>query len=259
MSPFGQAGARSGAGCGATGRGKEAGRAVGRPGCRGGGRVSQRAVRATAERATRRAAASHEQRRRELPQRAGGRPKAAAPCPPPTLTMSICCCFFFRDYGSSKRKSGKRISAHIFLTFQLHALVPLILRRTFAGGGGWGGGGMPFWPAALSSCLPRGEGAHLFPPPCPLPSKFSAPHTFILLFSPSDSWMEVGVHGVGGVSGTALAPATSAAGSCISAAGATAGYRCGFLIRRSHCVGRVCGYAGSSAWESERELKRGCS
>lgn len=108
---------------------------MGRPGCRGGGRVSQRAVRATAERAARRATASHEQRRRELPQRAGVRPKAAAPCPTPTLTMSICCCFFFRDYGSSKRKSGKRISASVFLTFQLHAPVPLILRRTFAGGG----------------------------------------------------------------------------------------------------------------------------
>lgn len=27
--------------------------------------------------------------------------------PFPALTMSICCCLFFRDYGSSKRKSGK--------------------------------------------------------------------------------------------------------------------------------------------------------
>lgn len=173
MSPFGQAGARSGAGCGATGRGKEAGRAVGRPGCRGGGRVPQRAVRATAERATRRAAASHEQRRRELPQRAGGRPKAAAPCPPPTLTMSICCCFFFRDYGSSKRKSGKRISAHIFLTFQLHALVPLILRRTFAGGGGWGGGRECL--SGLRHYRPACPGVrvHIYfplPVPCPLSS-----------------------------------------------------------------------------------------
>lgn len=37
VSPFGQAGARSGAGCGATGRGEEADRAVGRPGCRAAG------------------------------------------------------------------------------------------------------------------------------------------------------------------------------------------------------------------------------
>lgn len=26
------------------------------------------------------------------------------------LTMSVCCCFFFRDYGSSRRKSGKGVS-----------------------------------------------------------------------------------------------------------------------------------------------------
>lgn len=32
----------------------------------------------------------------------------------PALTMSICCCLFFRDYGSSKRKSGK------ILTFLLY-------------------------------------------------------------------------------------------------------------------------------------------
>lgn len=32
----------------------------------------------------------------------------------PALTMSICCCLFFRDYGSSKRKSGK------ILSFLLH-------------------------------------------------------------------------------------------------------------------------------------------
>lgn len=133
--PLGRLGRGQGAGCGAAGRGEEAGPAVGRPGCRGGGRVSQRAVRATAERAARRAAASHELRRRERSQPAGGRPHSCSPVPPPALTMSICCCFFFRDYGSSKRKSGKGVSALFFLTSQLHARVPQILRRTFGGGG----------------------------------------------------------------------------------------------------------------------------
>lgn len=32
------------------------------------------------------------------------------------LIMSICCCFFFRDYGSSKRKSGKNINFYYFLS-----------------------------------------------------------------------------------------------------------------------------------------------
>lgn len=63
-----------------------------------------------------------------------GAPIAAAPCSPSALTMSICCCFFFRDYGSSKRKSGKGVSALFFSSSQLHARVPLILRRTFGGG-----------------------------------------------------------------------------------------------------------------------------
>jgi len=34
--------------------------------------------------------------------------EAPVPSPPfPALTMSVCCCLFFRDYGSSKRKSGR--------------------------------------------------------------------------------------------------------------------------------------------------------
>lgn len=88
---------------------------AGRPGCWGGraagagGRVSLRAVRATAERAALSAAASHEQRHRERRSPAGGRPNSCSPEPLPVLTMSICCCFFFRDYGSSKRKSGKGV------------------------------------------------------------------------------------------------------------------------------------------------------
>lgn len=34
------------------------------------------------------------------------------------LIMSICCCLFFRDYGSSKRKSGKRLFFLSFLGIQ---------------------------------------------------------------------------------------------------------------------------------------------
>lgn len=41
----------------------------------------------------------------------GARSSPAAPCLLRTaLTMSVCCCFFFRDYGSSRRKSGKGVS-----------------------------------------------------------------------------------------------------------------------------------------------------
>lgn len=101
-----------------------------------------------------------------------GAPKLQLRAPPPTLTMSICCCFFFRDYGSSKRKSGKRISAHIFLTFQLHALVPLILRRTFAGGGSWGGGECLSGLRHYRPACP-GVRVHIYfplPVPCPLSS-----------------------------------------------------------------------------------------
>lgn len=87
----------------------------GRPGWRGTRGQARRAVRAAAERAARRPWGSHEQRRGDPPQPARGRPAAAArrsPLPH-ALTMSICCCFFFRDYGSSKRKSGKGDSGRL--------------------------------------------------------------------------------------------------------------------------------------------------
>lgn len=97
-------------------------------------------------------------------QPAGGRPNSCSPEPLPVLTMSICCCFFFRDYGSSKRKSGKGVSALFSLTSQLPARVPLILRRTF------GGGGMSAWPAG-TVVLYAGGCIHCpLPDPCPLSS-----------------------------------------------------------------------------------------
>lgn len=40
-------------------------------------------------------------------------PRVGASRPGPALTMSVCCCFFFRDYGSSKRKSGKGASGRL--------------------------------------------------------------------------------------------------------------------------------------------------
>lgn len=33
------------------------------------------------------------------------------------LTMSICCCLFFRDYGSSKRKSGRRAYSFLHINY----------------------------------------------------------------------------------------------------------------------------------------------
>lgn len=73
----------------------------------------------------------------DRPQPAGGLPAAAAPqarspAPYPALTMSICCCFFFRDYGSSKRKSGKGASGHFSFQppFPLGARASRILQRT---------------------------------------------------------------------------------------------------------------------------------
>ena len=52
-----------------------------------------------------------------------------------TLTMSVCCCFFFRDYGSSKRKSGKGTSGRSSLQppLPLRARAAPTLRRTFWG------------------------------------------------------------------------------------------------------------------------------
>lgn len=71
---------------------------------------ARRAVRTAAERAARRPRGSHEQRRRGPTAARSWAPCSRSPAAPrfhPALTMSICCCFFFRDYGSSKRKSGK--------------------------------------------------------------------------------------------------------------------------------------------------------
>lgn len=137
MSPFGQAGARSGEGCGATGRG-----GARRPIAPWGGRAAEAAGGYRNAQCVQLRSARLAEPRHHMSRGAGSchsapvcAPKLQLRVPPPTLTMSICCCFFFRDYGSSKRKSGKRISASVFLTFQLHAPVPLILRRTFAGGG----------------------------------------------------------------------------------------------------------------------------
>lgn len=110
---------------------------------------------------------------RDPPQPARGRPAAAAPqprspAPPPALTMSICCCFFFRDYGSSKRKSGKGASGcflHPPLLLRAHASPAL--RRTFGGRGGVlacltrgpaGPGFFPQWPCC-PACAPQSSAA----------------------------------------------------------------------------------------------------
>lgn len=69
-----------------------------------------------------------------------------------TLTMSVCCCFFFRDYGSSKRKSGKGASGRSSLqpSLPLRARASLTLRGTF-----WG---------LVLARLPRGPAPFLLPP-----------------------------------------------------------------------------------------------
>lgn len=42
----------------------------------------------------------------------------------PALTMSICCCLFFRDYGSSKRKSGKAPGFFVYCMILERTLLP---------------------------------------------------------------------------------------------------------------------------------------
>lgn len=150
--------------------------------------------------------------------------------------MSICCCFFFRDYGGSKRKSGKGVSALFSLTSQLPARTPLILQQDFRGRGD-----------ACLACWPRDPvcwGMHPLPLPDPRPlSSLPLSPSFSLV--PLAPGWEVGVHGVGDVSGRVEATAASSVGPCTPAAGATAGSCCGFPMRPLRCGGRVCGYAGS--------------
>lgn len=128
---------------------------AGRPGWRGTLGQARRAVRAAAERVAGRLRGSHEHPAR-------GRSEAAVPQPGssaaarlcPALTMSVCCCFFFRDYGSSKRKSGKGASGHSPLP--LRARPAPTLRRTFR----------RLFLARLSSG-PAGPGYSLQLPPSP--------------------------------------------------------------------------------------------
>lgn len=82
-----------------------------------------------------------------------------------TLTMSVCCCFFFRDYGSSKRKSGKGASGRSSLQppLPLRARAAPTLRRTF-----WG------LVLARLPCGPVGQGTPCgCPPPQSTPPKTS--------------------------------------------------------------------------------------
>lgn len=134
----GRGGVGRGQGCrrrGGAGRGGAGGSRPG-PGWRGTCGQARRAVRAAAERAAHGPPGSHEQWRRG--------PTAAGPWVPcsrsgavprlcPALTMSICCCFFFRDYGSSKRKSGKGASGRFSLQppLLLCARASPILQLTF--------------------------------------------------------------------------------------------------------------------------------
>lgn len=122
------------------------------------------AVRAAAERAARQPRGSHEQRR----QGPTAAPQPRSPAPPPALTMSICCCFFFRDYGSSKRKSGKGASGcFLHPPLLLRARASPALRRTFGGRGGVlacltrgpaGPGFFPQWPCC-PACAPQSSAA----------------------------------------------------------------------------------------------------
>lgn len=129
------------------------------------------------------------------PQPARGRPAAAAlqPCSPaalcllPALTMSICCCFFFRDYGSSKRKSGKGASGRSSLQppLQHHACASPILRRTFLGACPCSPARWSYGAGVLPSVAP-------LPSPCPLSSLVLTPSPF-----PTDPSVSPGLSPVG--------------------------------------------------------------
>lgn len=144
------------------------------------------AVHAAAERAARQPRGSHEQRRRGPTAARPWAPCSRSPAalrPRPALTMSICCCFFFRDYGSSKRKSGKGASGRFLQPpLLLRARASPALRRTFGGRGGV---------LACLTCGPAGPGFFL-----QLPCSQPMPHRSLLL-SPSSPTKSVRLSPVG--------------------------------------------------------------
>lgn len=127
---------------------------------------ARRAVRAAAELAACRPLGSHEPRRRVPTATRSWALCSRSPAARrshPALTMSVCCCFFFRDYGSSKRKSGKRAPGR----FSPPTWPPAWCTRLpdpaedFLG---WGAGGVSACPAVL-----LGRGTFSCPAPQPMP------------------------------------------------------------------------------------------
>lgn len=130
-------------------------------------------------------------------------PRVGASRPGPALTMSVCCCFFFRDYGSSKRKSGKGASGRL-------PLRPPSRRRSRIPGPAEDFLGLAL---ACPPCGPAGPGFSLQLPPSPVHTRWAVWYSLLPL-APSPAGPPPWDCGVRGCLEKGLSPpTTSAAGS----------------------------------------------